>query len=154
MFDLRGVTGLEPATAFTGALLRQLDDESGWMVAAEAWPGQTVCVRNDALRPHSPGPCAKTTVTCTLFLADGTQVVGTNACSNPQAVCPRLPGEDYTKCSTICDQQGHAEVQALARVSPPARAEGASAIVTGHTYACRECQEALFAAGVKWLRVL
>lgn len=97
--------------------------------------------------------CAKVTVTCTLFLRDGTQVVGTNACSNPQPVCPRAPGEDYTKCRTICDQMGHAEVQALARCKP-GEAEGASAIVTGHTYACKDCQEALFGAGVKWLRVL
>lgn len=98
--------------------------------------------------------CAKTIVTCTLFLRNGETVIGRNDCNNPQAECPRAPGEDYTKCRTICDQRGHAEVQALARVSPPQKAEGADAIISGHTYACRECQEALFGAGVRWLRIL
>lgn len=96
------------------------------------------------------GPCAKATVTCTLVLADGKQIVGTNLCANPQKTCPRAPGEGYEKCTSICQQEGHAEVVAVRK----AKAFGASllgsrAFLEGHTYACMACQHALFAAGVR-----
>ena len=97
------------------------------------------------------GPCARVTVRCTLVTAMGLNVVGTNACGNPQKVCPREPGDDYEKCVTICDQRGHAEVQALAHAGR--HAAGAHAYLEGHTYACRVCQEALFGAGVVALTV-
>lgn len=90
--------------------------------------------------------CAKLQVKCTIITEDNLVFVGTNGCANPQAVCPRVKGEDYTKCRTICGQEGHAETVALARAGD--KAKGARAYVEGHTYACRACQEALFAAGV------
>ena len=92
------------------------------------------------------GPCAKTTVTCTIVAADGSHFVGTNSCANPQEKCPRSAGEDYTKCRTVCDQQGHAEVQALKIAGE--KAVGAHAYIEGHTYACMDCQHALYRAGV------
>lgn len=95
--------------------------------------------------------CAKATVRCTLVTPDGQQFVGTNWCANPQATCPRSPGEDYTKCKTICRQQGHAEVDAVAEAG--AAAKGAHAYLEGHTYACMDCQHALFGAGVIALTV-
>lgn len=95
--------------------------------------------------------CAKATVTCTLLTADGQRFVGTNWCANPQPVCPREPGEDYTKCRTICQQQGHAEVDAVREAGD--QAKGAHAYIEGHTYACMDCQHTLFAAGVIALTV-
>lgn len=92
------------------------------------------------------GACAKTTVTCTLIACDGRHYIGTNYCKNAQSVCPRAPGEGYEKCVSICNQAGHAEIVALGRAGQSAK--GARAYVLGHTYACRECQEALYAAGV------
>ena len=99
--------------------------------------------------PIQFGPCAKTTVRCTLILADGTRVHGTNACRNPQTVCPRAPGEGYDKCKTVCAQDGHAETQALAFARDmDLSVVGARAFFTGNTYACRDCQEALYDAGI------
>lgn len=92
------------------------------------------------------GPCAKATVRCTLVTAAGEHIVGTNHCENPQAVCPRAPGEGYEKCASICRQVGHAEVVAVNLAG--ARARGARAYLEGHTYACMACQHALFGAGV------
>lgn len=97
------------------------------------------------------GPCAKTTVTCTLVTPGGECFVGTNECVNPQTVCPRATGEGYEKCKTICRQVGHAEVVALQRAGEQAR--GARAYIEGHTYACMECQHALFGAGVRSISV-
>jgi hypothetical protein len=90
--------------------------------------------------------CAKTQVFVTLTHPDGRSWTGTNWCRNPQAVCPREPGEDYTKCKTICDQFGHAELDAL-RLAGDAAA-GCMASLHNHTYYCMACQHAMFAAGV------
>lgn len=92
------------------------------------------------------GPCAKTTTRCTLVTPAGEHIVGTNECRNPQPVCPRLPGEGYEKCKSICDQVGHAEVVAVARAG--AKARGAKAFLEGHTYACMDCQHILWPSGV------
>jgi deoxycytidylate deaminase len=100
------------------------------------------------------GPCAKTTVRCTLVTPTGEHIVGTNACANPQPTCPRAPGEDYTKCNTVCDQQGHAEVQAVRKAKAfGASLVGSRAYIEGHTYACMNCQHVLFAAGVEAVSV-
>ena len=93
--------------------------------------------------------CAKKRVVVYLHSKDGRVFVGENACRRPQAVCPRVPGEGYEKCRTVCDQIGHAEVVALAQAG--AAAHGATALLVGHHHYCRACQEALFAAGVKSL---
>lgn len=98
------------------------------------------------------GPCAKTTVVCTIMAVDGTAYVGTNVCLNPQPVCPRLPGEDYTKCKTVCQQVGHAEEVAANMAGDAVRS--ATAVVEGHTYACQQCQERLFGDGLYALRVV
>jgi len=97
------------------------------------------------------GPCAKTVVLCTLVFPDGRRVVGENACNKPQAVCPRLPGEGYIKCRTICDQPGHAETMAIALAGHTAF--GAHAYIEGITYACRACQESLFGNGAVALTI-
>lgn len=90
--------------------------------------------------------CAKVTVICRILHRGEVIATGTNACSNPQTVCPRAPGEGYEKCSSVCGQKGHAEIQALAALKAPIP-RGAFAQVTGHTYVCQGCQEALYAAG-------
>lgn len=97
------------------------------------------------------GPCAKVTVRCTLVRPDGERIVGTNRCANPQAACPRTVSEGYEKCTTICRQDGHAEVVAVRLAG--AKAIGARAYLEGHTYACMNCQHALFGAGVASLTV-
>ena len=98
---------------------------------------------------HPVGPCAKTTVTCVITTWDGQRFIGTNACANPQPVCPREPGEGYEKCVSICQQAGHAEREALKLAGD--KAVGAHAFFHGHTHACSECQEALYDAGVLWI---
>jgi hypothetical protein len=97
------------------------------------------------------GPCVKATVRCTLVTPSGEHIIGENWCHNPQSACPRAPGEDYTKCKTICRQEGHAEVVAVRLAGEKAR--GARAYLEGHTYACMDCQHALFGAGVICLSV-
>jgi len=100
------------------------------------------------------GPCAKQTVECIIIDNNGQQFYGSNACLNPQKTCPREPGEGYEKCKSICDQLGHAEEMALWDAqSNEAVLVDASAIVTGHTYACKDCQELLYSNGIRWISV-
>lgn len=93
--------------------------------------------------------CAKRRVICVIATPGNRYVFGSNDCRNPQPTCPREPGEDYTKCRTICDQEGHAEIVALIR----ARERGldlkhAVAQIEGINHVCRECANALTDAGV------
>lgn len=92
------------------------------------------------------GPCAKRTTICIVRVKGGPSYIGTNDCANPQDACPRLPGEDYTKCRTICEQDGHAEIQALRMAGE--RARGADVLIKGHYYICEPCGRAMADAGV------
>jgi deoxycytidylate deaminase len=93
--------------------------------------------------------CAKRKVTCTIYTSDG-PFVGTNDCENPQSVCPRISGEDYTKCRTICHQNdGHAEIQAIAAAKAfGTDLRGAVATIRGHYYICEPCGAAMRDAGL------
>lgn len=98
------------------------------------------------------GPCARREVTCEIRGTSGRIYRGKNWCSNAQVTCPREENEDYTKCKTICQQWGHAEEVALTLAGEDTVA--ASATVYGHSYACRKCQEALYAAGICTITVI
>lgn len=96
--------------------------------------------------------CAKKQVICCIGNQDGHTYFGSNSCDNPQLVCPRLPGEGYDKCVSICRQESHAEVDALKlALEHCADLRGASAVIVGHTYSCKNCQEALYKAGIEWI---
>lgn len=95
------------------------------------------------------GPCAKQVVTATIITSTGARFVGTNHCENAQPTCPRasMPsGVGYELCVDVCQQSGHAEVDAI-RASGGAAA-GAVLYLEGHTYACSACQASAVAAGI------
>jgi deoxycytidylate deaminase len=97
------------------------------------------------------GPCAKRQVECTIR-RKGVEYIGRNDCANPQPVCPRLPGEGYEKCQSICQQAGHAEIEALKVAGE--NADGATACVVGHYWICEPCGRALRDAGVAAVMIL
>lgn len=98
------------------------------------------------------GPCAKREVTCAIISGDlSQQFVGTNDCANPQAVCPRSPGEGYEKCQSICQQGDHAEIKAVKLAG--AAAKDGMAQIHGHYYICESCGRALRDAGVIYVQV-
>jgi pyrimidine deaminase RibD-like protein len=73
--------------------------------------------------------------------------MGENDCANPQAVCPRLAGEGYEKCQTICRQGEHAEIKALRQLEG-SDLRHAVAYIHGHYYICEPCGAALRDAGI------
>lgn len=99
--------------------------------------------------------CAKRTVVCAIHTRDGRVAIAENFCKRPQLTCPRADGEGYGKCIAICEQQGHAEIQALrAARENNLDVTGAHVYVLGHYYACAECCRALWAAGVGAITIL
>jgi deoxycytidylate deaminase len=96
------------------------------------------------------GPCAKKHVVCFIKPRGSSEVIhGSNACLNPQPVCPREDHEDYSKCKTVCQQQGHAEEQAVAEAKRRGvDLKGASAVLLGHYWMCQNCGNTLREAGV------
>lgn len=92
--------------------------------------------------------CAKKQVKCAIETPRGDVFYGDNSVKNPQETCPREPGEDYTKCKTICNQPGHAEEMAL-RAAEGYDLTGARATISGIDHLCKSCQKQLYAAGVK-----
>jgi deoxycytidylate deaminase len=93
--------------------------------------------------------CAKQTVTATIITTDGRRFIGTNFARNPQPTCPRgnMPtGVGYDLCKSICQQDSHAEVNAIAEAG--AATHGATLHLEGHTYACEPCKAACAAAGI------
>lgn len=98
--------------------------------------------------------CAKLHVECAIYTRQGQMFLGSNACDEPQTSCPRVGDEGYEKCASICKQKGHAEDMALmAAMDAGANLDGATAVLRGHTYFCRACQEHLFQAGIKYLQI-
>lgn len=104
------------------------------------------------MTPDTRGPCAKRKVECIIYQPTNCKLyVGENWCRNPQTTCPREEGEGYEKCKTICGQDNHAEEDAI-RVAGD-DCVGAQAYLCGNSYYCRDCQEALYAAGVEALHL-
>lgn len=93
------------------------------------------------------GLCAKTRVQAVIVATDGRRFVGENSVANPQEICPRLDGEGYEKCKSVCRQDSHAEIAALALAGEAAR--GATVWLRGNHYFCDDCTAALKNAGVE-----
>ena len=75
-------------------------------------------------------------------------LMASNECNNPQDVCPREDGEDYTKCRTICQQSGHAETEVLKLVKSWMDLTYYDLTIIGHDRMCPECTNAIADAGI------
>lgn len=94
------------------------------------------------------GPCAKRRVFATLVTTDNRTFSAENLCMNPQAVCPRLPGEGYAKCRDVCQSIGHAEALALDEAYAADADPHGGTVFVSHHYACGPCTAQMDAAGV------
>jgi len=95
--------------------------------------------------------CAKRRVVAVISKKGRVLGVGENDCSNPQEKCPRGPGEDYEKCSSICQQGAHAEIRAILdalETYSPEELRGAWCKVIGHDRICNSCYETLSRHGI------
>lgn len=94
--------------------------------------------------------CAKAVVKARLVTTSGQVFEGENAVLMPQAQCPRLAGEGYDKCISVCDQQGHAEAMAIvAARDAGATLRGAHMQVFYH-HVCDACQGLMRSLAITW----
>ena len=92
--------------------------------------------------------CAKHVTVCKIVTKSGHTFYGENNCLVEQEECPRLPGEGYEKCKTVCFQVGHAEELAVLKaLSHGMDLNGAKAII-GHERICDNCKNLLNAHGI------
>ncbi len=100
-------------------------------------------------------PCVKQTVKALIVSADGQLTLGSNAINNDVDECPRvekgcLTGEGYELCKSVCNQNEHAEVTAIQNAKKQnVDLKGATLYLTGHTYFCDNCTNAMREAGIK-----
>jgi len=98
-------------------------------------------------------PCLKQTVTCRITrIIDANQEIyvhyeATNTCEHSLKECPKIimgckSGEDYHLCNSV-----HAEVNAVALAKHDTEYPG-EAYIQGHTWICKDCQDALRAINV------
>lgn len=103
--------------------------------------------------PIGAGLCAKKVVTATVVAPDGRQWQSSNYCMNPQEECPRgsLPrGVGYDMCKDICQQHGHAEIEAMVYAAKDGVSlNGAVIYLEGIGYACSRCETTASFTGIK-----
>lgn len=87
-------------------------------------------------------PCYKQR--CVAIIINGGKVVGVgeNLIDTTETSCPRVTagcetGEGYEICRDVCNQSGHAEVEACKQAG--SLAKGGTLHLYGHTYACDDC---------------
>lgn len=100
------------------------------------------------------GKCAKQT-TIAIIENDGDYFIGTNWCHNPQTECPRGDmgsGKGYDLCEVICEQEGHAEINAIKTAN--GNTKGGTMFLIGHYYMCDDCKKACEEAGIENVFIL
>lgn len=93
-----------------------------------------------------PRKCAKRHVVA-IIENNGEYYFGSDWCRNPQKKCPRLPGEDYLKCKTVCKQDGHAELDVIKNAE--GNTKGGVMYLIGHDHCCEPCLAAIKKAGIE-----
>lgn len=96
-------------------------------------------------------PCLKQLTLCIIRLHNGINVAATNSCKvGDVAECPRVTAGSETGTEyELCGPPIHAEAAAASLV--PEDNVGGTAYLYGHTWACKDCQDALTAKGVRTL---
>jgi len=99
----------------------------------------------DVIFINQGGNCAERIV-CAMIISKNKKYIAYNTCKNPVSICPRMFGEGYEKCKSICKQDNHAEINAINLAGKDAY--GSIMIIYGHDYACQNCIDACKKAGI------
>lgn len=115
----------------------------------------TVIPQNELKDFNVANPCVKQTVKALIVSVTGAKVLGSNAINNKVNECPRVvkgcvTGEGYDLCKSVCNQNEHAEVTAIQNAKKAnIDLKGSTLYLTGHTYFCDNCTQAMKEAGIK-----
>jgi deoxycytidylate deaminase len=105
-------------------------------------------------------PCLKQSVYAMIEIGDK-KVFGTNKMINNEVKeCPRdiqgyVSGAGYHLCKDICQQEAHAEIDALKNAKTlGVDVAGGKLTLVGHTYCCNNCKTAMVSAGITEVEIL
>lgn len=104
--------------------------------------------------------CTKQSVNVIIINKDNNYVLGSNNINNYVEICPRVKenyptGQGYHLCKEICNQNNHAEQDAIAKAKELGiDIEGADLYLIGHTYFCDACTEAMKNAKIATATIL
>lgn len=97
--------------------------------------------------------CLKQRVNAIIVTKDNYIIFGTNNINNKIDICPRAnskSGEDYHFCKDICNQNAHAEVDAINNaLKNNIDINDSTLYLIGHTYCCNNCLENLNKYNIK-----
>lgn len=97
--------------------------------------------------------CLKQRVNAIIVTKDNYIIFGTNNINNKIDICPRAnskSGEDYHFCKDICNQNAHAEVDAINNaLKNNIDINDATLYLIGHTYCCNNCLDNLNKYNIK-----
>lgn len=99
-------------------------------------------------------PCLKQKTRCVILRSDGTKYEATNLCRvDNLETCPRedlgcATGEGYALCGST-----HAEANAAKLAAETSKFKG-EAFLYGHTWICKDCQDALTAVNVHTFHIM
>jgi hypothetical protein len=94
--------------------------------------------------------CAKTVVKARLLCRNGKFYDGENACLNPQAICPRKPGEGYLPCINVCKQPFHAEIAAILKAMDDITEVRGGKMTVFHDKVCEHCRDVMKLYEITW----
>ncbi len=104
--------------------------------------------------------CLKQSVYAMVETVDGDIVYGSNKMLNEVSSCPRdgagcASGEGYDMCKTVCNQNAHAEVDAMQAAEREGYdLEGAKLTLVGHTYCCENCTNEMLSRNIARVEIL
>ena len=101
-------------------------------------------------------PCFKREVCAVIMDRNGKIAVGENRIYNDDVdICPRLKGENYEKCTSVCKQKGHAEIMAIKDAKDKElELEGSILYLMGHYRICDNCESACKEVGINNIIIL
>ncbi len=109
---------------------------------------------------HGHQPCIKQSVYAMIEVGDN-KIFGSNKMLNDEIKeCPRdlqgyVSGAGYHLCKDICQQDSHAEVDAIKNAERLGiDTNGGKLTLVGHTYCCDPCKSAMELAGITEVEIL
>lgn len=99
--------------------------------------------------------CLKQSVYAIIINEKKEIIVGSNNINNKVLECPRVTnnsktGEDYHFCKEICNQNNHAEVDAIKKgIESNYNFNDAILYLVGHTYCCENCLKEIDKVNIK-----
>jgi len=105
-------------------------------------------------------PCLKQSVIALIISKDNKEVFGSNHINAEISTCPRVEkgcktGEGYEMCKNICQQNFHAEVDAIQNAKKEnVELKNATLYLYNHSYCCVNCIDNMKFAGISKCIVL